>query len=42
MRLFVAVTDSEWFNLNASNPGVDKVNFWCPSLTLRRFSEVIH
>jgi putative restriction endonuclease len=31
MRLFVAVTDSEWFNLHASNPSVDEVNFWRPS-----------
>ncbi len=31
MRLFVAVTDSEWFNLHASNSRVDEVNFWRPS-----------
>ena len=31
MRLFVAVTDSEWFNLHASNSCVDEVNFWRPS-----------
>jgi putative restriction endonuclease len=31
MRLFVAVTDSEWFDLHASNSHVDEVNFWRPS-----------
>ena len=31
MRLFVAVTDSEWFSLHASKPQVDEVNFWRPS-----------
>jgi len=31
MRVFVAVTDKEWFNLHASTPSVDEVNFWRPS-----------
>jgi putative restriction endonuclease len=31
MRIFVAVTDSEWFDLHASSPRVDEVNFWRPS-----------
>jgi putative restriction endonuclease len=31
MRLFVAVTDSEWFGLHASKSHVDEVNFWRPS-----------
>ncbi len=31
MRLFVAVTDSHWFNLHASKSAVDEVNFWRPS-----------
>lgn len=31
MRLFVAVTDSEWFALHASKPQLDEVNFWRPS-----------
>jgi HNH endonuclease len=31
MRLFVAVTDSEWFGLHASKSQVDEVNFWRPS-----------
>jgi len=31
MRLFVAVTDYEWFRLHASKPGVEEVNFWRPS-----------
>jgi len=32
MRLFVAVTDSEWFALHASKASVDEVNFWRPLL----------
>jgi putative restriction endonuclease len=31
MRLFVAVTDNEWFALHASRNHVDEVNFWRPS-----------
>lgn len=31
MRLFVAVTDSDWFFLHASKQNVDEVNFWRPS-----------
>jgi putative restriction endonuclease len=31
MRLFVAVTDNDWFSLHASNSLVEEVNFWRPS-----------
>jgi putative restriction endonuclease len=31
MRLFVAVTDNDWFALHASRDHVDEVNFWRPS-----------
>src|SRR5216684_176993 len=31
MRLFVAVTDTDWFALHASKPDVEEVNFWKPS-----------
>ena len=31
MRIFVAVTDNEWFALHASAARVDEVNFWRPS-----------
>jgi putative restriction endonuclease len=31
MRLFVAVTDNEWFSRHASSHRVDEVNFWRPS-----------
>jgi putative restriction endonuclease len=31
MRLFVAVTDNDWFALHASLNRVDEVNFWRPS-----------
>jgi hypothetical protein len=31
MRLFVAATDSEWFDLHASKSQVYEVNFWRPS-----------
>lgn len=31
MRLFVAVTDNEWFALHASRDHVEEVNFWRPS-----------
>ena len=30
-RLFVAVTDYDWFRLHASKEHVDEVNFWRPS-----------
>src|SRR5690242_3906820 len=33
MRLFVAVTDYEWFQLHASKPNIEEVNFWRPSPT---------
>lgn len=35
MRLYVAVTDNEWFTLLASLPHVEEVNFWRPSSTAR-------
>jgi putative restriction endonuclease len=31
MNLFVAVTDYDWFELHATKPRVDEVNFWRPS-----------
>lgn len=31
MRLFVAVTDNEWFSLHSAAHRVDEVNFWRPS-----------
>lgn len=31
MRLFVAVTDNDWFALHASASRVDEVNFWRPT-----------
>src|SRR6202162_4206838 len=31
MRLYVAVTDKDWFALHASKPDVEEVNFWRPS-----------
>jgi putative restriction endonuclease len=31
MRLFVAVTDKDWFALHASSGSVEEVNFWRPS-----------
>lgn len=31
MRIFVAVTDNDWFALHASANRVDEVNFWRPS-----------
>lgn len=31
MRLYVAVTDNDWFDLHASKTGVEEVNFWRPS-----------
>lgn len=33
MRLFVGVTDSDWYSLHASKPNVEEVNFWRPSPT---------
>ena len=31
MRIFVAVTDNDWFALHASKAEVEEVNFWRPS-----------
>ena len=31
MRLFVAVTDNDWFAVHASKAEVEEVNFWRPS-----------
>ena len=31
MRLFLAVTDNDWFAQHAAKSGVDEVNFWRPS-----------
>jgi putative restriction endonuclease len=31
MRIFVAVTDNDWFSVHASAARVDEVNFWRPS-----------
>jgi putative restriction endonuclease len=31
MRIFVGVTDKDWFTLHASQSRVDEVNFWRPS-----------
>jgi len=36
MRLFVAVTDNDWFALHASKESVDEVNFWRPSVPQKR------
>jgi putative restriction endonuclease len=33
MRLFVAVTDYDWFRLHAEKQNVEEVNFWRPSPT---------
>ena len=33
MRIFVGVTDKEWFSLHASRSNVEEVNFWRPSPT---------
>lgn len=33
MRLFVAVTDYDWFRLHAAKPRVEEANFWKPSPT---------
>jgi hypothetical protein len=44
MRLYVAVTDKDWFALHASKPEVDEVNFWRPSsdatFKARRFQKL--
>jgi putative restriction endonuclease len=34
MRIFVGVTDKDWFTLHASRTTVDEVNFWRPSPTV--------
>jgi len=31
VKLYVGITDYDWFNLHASNPLVEEVNFWRPS-----------
>jgi putative restriction endonuclease len=31
MKFFVAITDYDWFQLHASKPSVEEVNFWRPS-----------
>ena len=31
MRLYIGVTDGDWFSLHASKPGIEEVNFWRPS-----------
>jgi putative restriction endonuclease len=31
MRIFIAITDQDWFELHASRARVDEVNFWRPS-----------
>lgn len=31
MRLYVGITDNDWFQLHASRLGTDEVNFWKPS-----------
>ena len=33
MRIFVGVTDKDWYQLHASRGNVDEVNFWRPSPT---------
>jgi putative restriction endonuclease len=33
MRIFVAITDNDWYQLHASRTHVDEVNFWRPSPT---------
>jgi putative restriction endonuclease len=33
MRIFLGVTDKDWFRLHASRTSVDEVNFWRPSPT---------
>ena len=34
MKLYVGITDYDWFKLHASKPIVDEVNFWKPSSQL--------
>jgi putative restriction endonuclease len=31
MKLYVGITDYDWFQLHASKPVVEEVNFWRPS-----------
>ena len=31
MRLFVGITDYDWYRLNSSKPQIEEVNFWRPS-----------
>ena len=31
MKLFIGVTDNEWFSFLANQDNVDEVNFWQPS-----------
>jgi putative restriction endonuclease len=33
MRIFVGVTDKDWFSLHASRTNIEEVNFWRPSPT---------
>ena len=33
MKLYVGITDYDWFKLHTSNESVDEVNFWRPSST---------
>jgi putative restriction endonuclease len=33
MRIFVGITDQDWFDLLSSRPGIEDVNFWRPSPT---------
>jgi putative restriction endonuclease len=34
MRIFVAITDQDWFDLHTSRAQVEEVNFWRPSPTV--------
>jgi putative restriction endonuclease len=34
VRLYVGITDYDWFKLHAANPAVEEVNFWKPSSQL--------
>src|SRR3981081_3443803 len=31
MKVYVGITDYDWFKLHSSKPTVDEVNFWKPS-----------
>jgi len=31
MKIFVGITDSDWFNILSNLPNIDEVNFWQPS-----------